>query len=137
MKVSGNCLCGAVTVAAEGEPFFMGKCYCSDCQRGSGGGHSTVVALPDGGVAVSGAVTKYVRKGDSGHDVTRAFCPTCGARIYTQAAAMPGVVMLQAGILNDADAVSPGMSIYAASAAPWDQPPAHIPSFPKMPQGPR
>lgn len=137
MKVSGNCLCGAVSVAAEGEPFFVGKCYCTDCQRGSGGGHTTVVALQDSGVSVSGTVTKFVGKGDSGHAVTRAFCPTCGSRIYTQAAAMPGVTMLAAGILNEPAAVVPGMSIYAASAAHWDQPPAHIPSFPGMPQGPQ
>lgn len=136
MSVTGHCLCGAVSVAAQGEPIFTGKCYCTDCQRGSGGGHSTVLALPDATVSISGPVTKYVSKGDSGHDVTRAFCPTCGSRIYTIAAAMPGVIMVQAGILNEAAAVVPGMSIFAASAAPWDQPPAHIPSFPGMPRGP-
>ena len=136
MNVSGNCLCGAVKVAAQGEPLFAGKCYCTDCQRGSGGGHSTVVALPEPAVSISGPLTKYVSKGDSGYDVTRAFCPTCGARIYSAAAAMPGVTRVQAGILNDADSIVPGMSIFAASAAHWDQPPAHIPSFPGMPQGP-
>ena len=137
MKVSGNCLCEAVQLSAEGDPLFVGNCYCTACQRGSGKGHSTVVALPDAGVTVSGALSTYVVKGDSGQDVTRAFCPTCGAGIYTQAAAMPGVTMLAAGILNEAASVVPGLSIYAASAAPWDQPPAHIPSFPGMPRGPQ
>lgn len=135
MSVSGKCLCGAVTVAAQGEPVFVGKCYCTDCQRGSGG-HSTVAAYPDPAVSVSGAMSKYVSKGDSGQDVMRGFCPTCGTRILTNAAVMPGLTLLQAGIINETASVVPTLSIFAASAAAWDMPPANIPSCPGAPPAP-
>ncbi len=133
MSATGHCLCGAVSVAAQGEPIFTGKCYCTDCQRGSGGGHSTILAYPQAAVAVAGPLATYTSKGDSGADVTRAFCPTCGARIYSAPAALPGMTLLAAGVMDDASRVKPTMSIFTKSAAPWDQPPSSIPSFPGMP----
>jgi hypothetical protein len=35
-KLSGACLCGAVSYIAEADPFFMGVCHCRDCQRATG-----------------------------------------------------------------------------------------------------
>jgi hypothetical protein len=135
MSVTGHCLCGAVKIAAQGEPIFVGKCYCTDCQRGSGG-HSTVVAYPEPVVTVSGPLAKYMSKGDSGQDVTRGFCPTCGTRVYTSAAVMPGVTLVQAGVINEGAAIVPTLSIFAASAVAWDMPPANIPSCPGAPPAP-
>lgn len=46
MSLKGGCLCGAVRYEASAEPVFSGHCYCVDCQKETGGGHSTVAAIP-------------------------------------------------------------------------------------------
>src|SRR6185503_3283782 len=43
----------------------------------------------------------------------------CGASIMDEAEALPGIVMIQAGTLDDPSWVKPGAEIYCASALPW------------------
>ena len=134
MTMKGSCLCGAVEITVSAEPIFVGKCYCTDCQKGSGGGHNTVVAVPDTGLGVAGETTSFAKPGDSGKPVTRHFCPKCGTTLYSQPEAMPGTSMVRAGVLDHAPAITATMAIYCAHAPAWDQPPADIRHFAGMPQ---
>ncbi|HJR71370.1 MAG TPA: GFA family protein [Gammaproteobacteria bacterium] len=72
-------------------------------------------------------------KGGSGQPITRRFCPTCGSRVTATASVMPGVLMVTASSLDDPESFVLQMSIYAAQAPSWDQPPATAPVFPGMP----
>src|SRR5262249_25138195 len=74
-------LCGSLRYEAEGEPSAIGKCYCTDCQKESGTGHMTFVSFPGDAIKVSGEASRYVKKGDSGNEVVRLFCPSCGTTI--------------------------------------------------------
>ena len=134
MTMKGSCLCGAVQVTVSAEPMFVGKCYCSDCQKETGGGHNTVVAVPDAGLSVAGETTSFAKPGASGQDVERHFCPKCGTTLYSQPKVMANTSMVRAGVLDDAPALAPGMAIYCAKATSWDQPPAGIQHFDGMPQ---
>lgn len=134
MAKTGGCLCGAVRYSvADGDAIFVGHCHCKDCQKASGAGKVTVLAVPEAMVTITGAMTSYESKGDNGQPVTRQFCPTCGGQLFSRASTMPGVLMIKAGSLDDSAAVAPQMSVFAGSAAAWDQPAAGIPSFAKMP----
>jgi len=135
MVMDGGCLCGAVRYSvADGDAIFTGHCHCKDCQRASGAGKVTVLAVPEPMVRVTGgAVTTYESKGDNGQPVFRQFCPTCGGQLFSKVATMPGVLLVKAGSLDDSSALAPTMSVFAASAAAWDQPASGIPSFAKMP----
>ena len=46
MHVEGNCLCGGVTYAFDGEPVVTGLRHCTDCQRQTGTSSSIVVGVP-------------------------------------------------------------------------------------------
>ncbi len=116
---SGSCLCGQVRYSVTGTPIFMGVCHCADCQKATGSAFSPVVAVPDVGVEMTGAPKTYTKKGDSGKDITRSFCPECGSTLMSRAQAMTGVVMLTTGPMDDASAFTPAMEIYCASAQPW------------------
>jgi hypothetical protein len=133
MSLKGGCLCGAVRYEASAEPVFNGHCYCFDCQKETGCGHSTVAAVPEGAFKIKGATTTFSKTGASGQSIDRIFCPTCGTTVFSRPQAMAGMLMVRAGTLDDPSQIVPGMSIYASRAQPWDQPAAAIPSFPEMP----
>jgi hypothetical protein len=129
-NLEGGCLCGAVRYTA-GEPMVCGHCHCVDCRKTSATGHATHVAVPPESFSVSGALSRYPRPADSGNIVTRHFCPTCGSAIYSTNSGMPGMAFVRASSLDDPNAVTPGMVVYASRAPAWGRLEG-LPSFPEM-----
>ena len=76
--LTGNCLCGAVTITVAGahDP-RIGACHCRMCQRWSGGLFLNFAAEAEA-VSVSGEVTRYA----SSAFAERAFCPRCGSHLW-------------------------------------------------------
>ncbi len=134
MSFTGGCLCGAVRYVCDAEPAMAGFCQCEDCRRSSGAGHCAHVAVPPGSVTFSGKTKGYARAADSGHMITRHFCPTCGSAVFSTNDAMP-MMFLRASSLDDPEIFKPQMLVYASRGASWDKPGAGLPSFPTMPPG--
>lgn len=132
---SGGCLCGAVRYTCDAQPGMAGHCHCEDCRRTSGSGHSSHLVAPEASVALTGEVKAYVRAADSGNPVSRAFCPVCGAPVYSTNPAMPGMLFLRASSLDDLEVFQPQMHVFAMRAASWDAPTTGIPAFDRMPPG--
>jgi hypothetical protein len=133
MKIEGGCLCGKVRYSAEAEPIFMGVCHCKDCQKGTGTAFASAVALPKPAVNVQGALKTFEGRGGSGKATYRRFCQECGSPIEVEVEAMPNVVMIPAGTLDDASWVKPTMEIFCDSAQPWVSLGGERQRFPKMP----
>jgi len=131
--ISGGCLCGAVRYRATAAPLAAVKCYCADCRRTSGTGHSAHVVMPASTVEMTGAVSTYANAADSGSEITRAFCPTCGTIVYSLNSSMPGTTHLRGSTLDDVNEFSPQFSVYACRAPSWDPVSADLPAFDKMP----
>jgi hypothetical protein len=117
--IRGGCLCGKVRYNAETEPLFVGLCHCRDCQKFTGSAFALVIALPKSALTVTGALKGFTKRGSSGKSIERLFCPECGASIMDEAQAMPAVVMIAGGTLDDQTWVRPSSQIYCASAQPW------------------
>lgn len=133
MKIEGGCLCGKVRYAGEAEPIFMGVCHCTSCQKGSGTAFNSVVAVPKPAVRLTGTVSTYEGRGDTGNATYRRFCPSCGSPVQIEAAVMPDVVMIPTGTLDDHGAVKPAMQIYCDSAQSWALLGGDVQRFAKMP----
>jgi hypothetical protein len=136
MAIKGGCLCGAVTYEISGDPMFVGHCACENCQKSTGGGHSTIAAFPEPQVTAHGERTTFAAKGDSGHPTTYEFCPKCGSRLFSRAAMMPGVVMVTLGTMEADAALEPSMMIYGKRRRAWDHVPPGLALFEGMPAGP-
>ena len=132
-QIAGGCLCGKVRYSATGDPAFVGVCHCRDCQKFSGSAFSIIVGVPKAALKIEGKVASYIKPGDSGKTTERRFCPECGSSIVDEASALPDIVMLGAGTLDDASWVKPAMQIYCDSAQPWVHLQADTKNFPKMP----
>jgi len=117
----GGCLCGAVRYSLDRDTVATANhCHCRDCQRSTGGGFVTFVALPESGFELaSGDLGAYTVTGDSGGTVTRSFCRACGSALYSQVSVMPGFYFVKAGSLDDASWVKPASSYWVSTAQPW------------------
>jgi hypothetical protein len=134
MRASGGCLCGAVRYEIDGDPVFAGHCHCADCQKATGTGHVSVVALPSGAVRIAGETKAYAVTADSGLPYARNFCPECGSLVFGIADAMPGVVTITAGTLDDTSLFEPQMVIFTRSRPAWDRIDSGLPEFEAMPR---
>lgn len=134
-QFSGGCLCGKVRYKSDADPSFVGICHCRNCQKTTGSAFAVVVAVAQSELALQGQLKSFTDKGDSGKKLYRRFCPGCGSAVLDEAEAMPGVVMLNAGTLDDPSWVRPTMQIYCDSAQPWVQLGGGLmKTFPKMPR---
>lgn len=134
-NLCGSCLCGAVRYETSAAPLVVGHCHCTDCRKASGAGHSTHVAVPEAGFRLSGVVKFFDKPADSGAIVSRGFCPECGSAIFSRNSTMPGTAFLRASSLDNPDAVSPQMIVYASRAPSWDRMDENLPAFAEMPPG--
>lgn len=128
----GGCLCGAVRYTCGAEPVVAGHCHCVDCRRSSGTGHCSHLGVPREAVTISGEVSLYERPADTGNMVSRAFCPSCGAPIYSTNSKMPEMLFVRASSLDDPEVFKPQMIVYASRAPSWDTMDSELPAFDEM-----
>jgi hypothetical protein len=134
-KLDGRCMCGSVTYSSDADPAFVAMCHCKNCQRQTGTAFSVVVGVPADQVEVTGAsLSMYATVGeDHGQDTNRHFCSACGSPIYSATDAMPGVMIIKAGTLDDTSWLDPQLEVWGGSAQEWV--PAHE-TRPRMERGP-
>ena len=130
--LDGGCLCGALRYKLTGPSLFVSQCCCKDCQKATGTGHTTIVGIHNSQLAIEGTPATYTNAGDTGGDVTRHFCGTCGGRLYTSGDLPGEVIMVQAGSLDDPSVITPESIIYRKDAAVWDRFDPDLPSHDGM-----
>ncbi|MCF8503272.1 MAG: GFA family protein, partial [Caulobacter sp.] len=132
--ISGGCLCAAVRYMCASPPVMTLVCHCTNCQKQSGSAFSVNVAVATGDLRLTaGEPTVYEDRGESGQPVYRHFCGACGSPIFSSVAAMPDLLFLKAGTLDDTSGVKPALDVWCKSAQPWVPHPAGVPQFPENP----
>jgi hypothetical protein len=134
-RMVGGCLCRQVRYRAEVEPAFTTVCHCKNCQKQVGTAFTVWVAIPKSSLSVRGTVKTFHGKGDSSRAVERHFCPDCGSPITTDAAALPGLTLVNVGTLDDTSWISPTREIFCDSAQPWVGLSGEMKRFSRMPVG--
>jgi len=130
----GGCLCSLIRYTVRGPALFVSQCCCRDCQKATGTGHTTIVAVRrEQLVFTQGTPKTYTSQGSSGGDVIRHFCGNCGGRLYTSGSLPGDVVMVQAGSLDDPNRISPETVIYVKDALEWDRFDEALPRFQELP----
>jgi hypothetical protein len=130
--LKGSCLCGGLRFEARGEPLFQGFCQCLDCRK-VGAGHYAAIGVPEQAVTITGEYRSYGKPGDSGQTIYRNFCPSCGGMVFDKGAAMPGIVIINAALLDDPARFKPQSVVYARSALAWDHIDPTLPRFETLP----
>lgn len=76
--MTGNCLCGAVSVTIDAKPEFIHDCNCSLCRK-SGGAWGY---MPPAMVSVSGDTVSFLRTDKQNAAAELHSCPTCGTTTH-------------------------------------------------------
>ncbi|MEW5009280.1 MAG: GFA family protein [Cycloclasticus sp.] len=133
-KQTGQCLCGSIQYEISEAPIITAACHCSHCQKASGSAYSLNICVAESGFSIHGETQRcYVDQGDSGLAVKRYFCHQCGSPLYTQADAMPGIMIVKAGTLDDTSGFKPAANIWCDSRMAWLTQEQKILDFAKMP----
>ncbi len=132
-KLTGNCLCGAVSFEANGDIQMQGNCHCTDCQQISGSNFATLLFVKDKDLKITGETKRFEHSVDSGNTLTKDFCPTCGSQMFGGNIGRPGMTALKAGSINEKDLIAPQFNVYVSSKTPCTILDESIPAFDKMP----
>ncbi|MBI1170156.1 aldehyde-activating protein [bacterium] len=133
---SGGCACGALRYQTTAAPIFENHCQCADCRRRSGTGHGSYLTFARRAeMEIHGPAREWRVAGDSGHEKIHAFCPTCGTPVYLAFAAMPDLISVHAGSLDDPALFRPQVVTYAGRACSWDTMAPELASFARMAPG--
>jgi hypothetical protein len=116
---TASCSCGQLKARCEGEPVRISICHCLACQQRTGSAFGIQARWPSDRVAIEGRAHDYVRVGDRGSKITFRFCPTCGATVYYDIDAMPGLIAVPVGAFADPTFPPPRLSFYSARRHPW------------------
>ena len=115
---TGRCLCGAVTFKLAADPVATRVCWCKDCQHLAANGTVNLM-MPAEALTVSGTLAEFVKKADSGNEITRQFCPRCGTHLFAKSSGWPQLRVVRVGNLDDPSSVQPSRNIWASSAPGW------------------
>ena len=122
MKVRGSCHCQRITYEAEVDPDSVQVCNCTDCQMLTGSAFRVAAHAPASTFRLSGEPKVYVKTADSGTRRRHAFCPDCGAPVYSSADTdRPATYSLRVGCLDRRADLTPKKRNWCRSALPWAQ----------------
>lgn len=109
---TASCLCGAIRIAAAGDPNRVGLCHCLDCRKHHGALFFAAAIFPADAVTVEGKTRDYAGK----H-----FCPTCGSSVF---AVSGDEIELHLGALDAPDQFIPTYECWTVRREAW------LPPFP-------
>jgi hypothetical protein len=128
VTATAKCACGGIEMSINGRIASMFMCSCTDCQRATGTGHSTVALIPAAAITLVGNPKSFDRPSDSGATFTRYFCPDCGTPLYGKSSRAPDIRMLPVGFFaGQNDWYEPNQLIFARSQQAWDLVADHLP----------
>ena len=119
-EYSGGCLCGATRYKITESPRFAITCFCTDCQRATGGGHAPQFAVGKDAVSLTGPLKHHTAKSDAGNDLAFGFCGACGSPITKSTTAAADLLLLYAGSLDDPSVMPMPKPVFESSRQAWD-----------------
>ena len=115
---SGNCLCGNVTYKCYVKPKTIFNCHCEDCRRATGSVFGTNLFVPENEVKISGNLSSYSHKSDSGSTMTKMFCSNCGSLMFGRNSAKKNIMSIRAGTVIQLDLIKPEINVFMDSKVP-------------------
>ena len=122
MKIDGASSCGSIRIEGEADPQAVSVCQCTDCQTASGSAFRVAVPVKGDAFKVSGQPTIYIKTtAESGNPRAQAFCPKCGASLYstTPGEGQQAMYIVRVGMLRQRDQLMPKRQIWWRSARNW------------------
>lgn len=111
----GHCLCGQLSLEAEGDPRWVSYCHCASCRRHTGSPVTCFVNFESARVAFRGERATF----QSSPGVTRSHCARCGTPIGYETSRRPGEIDLYLNAFDAPEAFPPQGHAFFAERIPW------------------
>ena len=132
MSTKGNCLCGAIEIKLNKAPSEIIACYCTSCQKATGGTASYNIIQSDSESEITKGTTKvFEETADSGSNLERHFCGDCGSPIYSVTESYKGLKIFKAALFTDVKGMNVVTNIWTDSAPEWATFHENVPSHAK------
>lgn len=131
-KLTGRCLCEAITYEIAGELGPVVNCHCSQCRRWHGAAFRTRTSIQKSQFTWLTGELHVSSYSISKHE-TLQFCSICGSSLITIYPDEPDVIGLPLGGLEQDPGVRPEANIFVASKAPWYTICDNLPQYDELP----
>jgi len=118
MAYTGSCLCGGVSFQIEGELQPIQVCHCQQCRKAHGGPFATVIPVATSAFRLV-AGEQLLKSYESSPGKERVFCGQCGSPLFSRRPALPNVVRLRAGLINEPLNVGLAWHAYTGYKCNW------------------
>ena len=133
MTITGRCLCGAIRWESSAPPIVTRVCWCRDCQYVGAGSGTVNACFRTATFTVTGQSSDYPSVADSGNQMHRRFCPSCGTPLFSEAEARPHLIFVRVGTFDNPNLADPAMTIWTSSAPHWACMDIALPQVAKQP----
>lgn len=128
--MTGHCLCGSVSFEYGGPLGPVALCHCNQCRRAHGSAFSASAPVQKVRFRwISGE--QSIREYESRPGKYRAFCSNCGSQLYSRVDAIPGILRLRVGVINEPLGKAPAHHVFVGSKSDWFEITDGIPQFEK------
>jgi hypothetical protein len=115
---TGSCLCGGITFSIHAALAPIQICHCMQCRKAQGGPLVAVTPVATTAFALHDA-QGLLRLYESSPGKERAFCGRCGSPLFSRRAALPGVVRVRVGLLDEPVNARPAWHAHTESKSSW------------------
>lgn len=118
MTHTGSCLCGGITFRIDAALEPIQVCHCAQCRKAQGGPFAAITPVDTAVFHLQdddGLLQTY----ESSPGKERAFCGRCGSPLFSRRAALPGVVRLRVGLIDEPVQARVAWHAYTGSASSW------------------
>ena len=119
MAYTGQCACGAVKLAINGDALGVTQCWCRQCQKSAAGGPTQNAIFFTNDVAITGALGGYGYVAASGNKGTQEFCAACGTPVIGRNSALPQFLAVRLGVIDSPHELAPQQIIWMQEAPAW------------------
>lgn len=119
MTITGRCLCGAVRWKSAQLPIVTRVCWCRECQYIGAGSGTVNACFRTAAFTVTGETRDHRSVADSGNQMHRRFCPSCGTPLFSEAETRPHLIFVRVGTFDNPNLAEPAMTIWTSSAPQW------------------
>ncbi|TWO70858.1 GFA family protein [Caenimonas sedimenti] len=115
---TGSCLCGNITFQISAPLSPIEVCHCTQCRKAQGSAFAAITPVAVSAFRLTdsqGLMKTY----ESSPGKERAFCGRCGSPVFSRRAALPGVLRVRAGLIDEPAQVGVAWHAYTASGSSW------------------
>jgi len=132
VSLKGQCMCGTVQYAYEGEVGNVLNCHCTECRQWHGAAFRTrTTGRLDAFCWLKGE--DLVKRFEGDENPIKTFCEICGSNLVSLYKKDTSLVGLPIAAMEGAVSLKPVAHVFVSEKAPWYEITDDLPQYPRFP----